>query len=215
MRAHHHTLYVAYRMILANMNATESPTKLLARFSVGDPGAHDEVFRRYGDRVARIARHAMGALLRTKLETVDIVQDAMVAILGSTSRLRFESESAFLGWVRGVVERRILRAARYWNAARRAPSQEVRLEETGYAAADIRAKTPSAILLQKEESAQLLHLIEKLRPGDREVINSRFLLGLPWEAVASRLGITEEAAQMRFNRARRRLADLFSCSVCV
>src|SRR5262245_7583517 len=154
----------------------------------------------------------MGAVLRRKLETMDIVQETMIAIIRSAGCRHFESEPGFLAWIRGVVERRILHAARYWRAARRRARQEIGSGEAICTIVDTRAQRPSALVMLSEEVDRVSEHIAELRPRDREVITYRALLGLPWSMVGARLGVTEETAQMRFNRARRRLADLDASS---
>ena len=54
--------------------------------------------------------------------------------------------------------------------------------------------------------------LNRLSPGDREVLHLRFFDELNLPAIAVRLGITYEAARMRFSRAVRRLQNLAGAS---
>jgi RNA polymerase sigma-70 factor (ECF subfamily) len=175
--------------------------------SGGDERALREVCRRYGPRVAAIAHRRLGPRLRAHVETADIVQTSLLEVARSSGRVRFDSERAFLVWVRRVVERKILRAARHWAAGRRDPVRETNLGALG--PDDIEdpwSEHPGQILERKEALDSISVAVASLPRRDRDVVIQRLLLRLPWQAVAGVLGTSVDAAQMRFVRARRRLA---------
>lgn len=186
--------------------ATGPAEGFLTALALGERDAVEEVYRRYGERVARMVRRRLGSSLRARMETADVAQDAMLDVMRSAGRLRFDSEAAFLRWIRISVERRIIKAARYWRARRRS-RREVPFLEEGQEM-DSRAERPSQIVMREETMEQLSAALASLSPSDREVIVSRLLLEMPWAAVAASLGASVEAAQMRFIRARGRLARL-------
>ncbi|MBI4582888.1 MAG: sigma-70 family RNA polymerase sigma factor [Planctomycetes bacterium] len=179
---------------------------LFERLSKGEPEALDEICRRYGKRVAALVRRRLGPALRAREETDDIAQETMVDILKGASKCHFDSEAAFLRWLQVVVEHRVLHTAEYWRAARRRASKEVRFS-TALLDAEPHAESPSAVLQRREEIDRLSLELARLPSEDREVIISRLFLKLPWAAVAAAMGTTEEAAQMRFTRARRKLVS--------
>ncbi|MBI4602497.1 MAG: sigma-70 family RNA polymerase sigma factor [Planctomycetes bacterium] len=186
--------------------ATLEPCQgLFSRLAAGDPAALDEVCRRYGPRAASNVRRPIGRPLRARVETADLAQEAMLAVVRDAPRERFESEAAFLRWLQAVVERRVLRAARRWGAACRSLGRERSIGEAAERP-DPRAERPSQVFAREEEAAGLAAALARLAPGDREVFVLRLVLELPWAAVAGALGTTEECAQMRFLRARKRLA---------
>ena len=176
------------------------------RLARGDPTAVQEICVRYGERVTKIARRRLGAALRARLETADISQDAMVEILRVASHARFRSEEDFLGWINVIVERRVLHAAAYWRAAKR--KGESPLPVTRAHQADRNAELPSQIVLRREEVDRLSVALAELPGPDRQIIIARALLELSWDDVAVSLKMRKTAAQMRFTRARRRLAKL-------
>ena len=188
-----------------------SATALLSRLASGNRVAQEEVCRRYGKRVYWIVRRRLGRKLRARVETADVVQEAMVDILQDACGCRFASEKDFLNWVRAIVEHRIQEIAGYWGAAKRRRSREVRLP-TKEVRADHRAERPSQIFRRKEDHQRLCVTMTRLPAADRQILVSRLFLGLSWDHVASSLGTTEAAAQMRFVRARRRLAQELSSS---
>ncbi len=180
---------------------------LFERLARGEAGAMEEVCRRYGERVMRIARRRLRDELRGRLETADLAQEAMVAVIRRAPRYRFESEGAFLGWVNRLVEETIIDAARRFRAARRSSRKEVPLDQA-LEAADPRGERPSQIFERGETSDRILMALAGLRPSDRQVVTSRLFLKLGWKDVALAMGTTREAAQMRYRRARQRLASV-------
>ncbi len=181
--------------------------ELFARLSRGDPEAFREVYARYGARVAAIARHRLGPRLRARIETDDLTQEAWATVACEAPGAVFANEQQFLGWVEGVVEHRALREARRWRAQRRCSEREARGVDAA-SRPDARAERPSQIVLREEAVARVTVALACLESDDRQVIVLRLLLDLPWRDVAAAQGVTEECAQMRFTRARRRLAKL-------
>lgn len=181
--------------------------KLFEMLARREQRAFEEICRRYGARMAGMARKQLGQALRARMETADVVQTVLGELLKSAGRVRFDSERAFLRWISVVVERKVLKAARYWKSPRRSPDRARPLPE-GMAISDKRAETPTRIFERKETSAQFSRAMARLPHVDRQLIIARVFLQLPWTAVASMLGTREEAAQMRFTRAKRRLASL-------
>jgi len=186
---------------------TRSAPDLFARLSRGDRSAFDEVHARYGARVAAIARRSIGPRLRTRLETMDLTQEAWAAVACDPPAVPFSGERDFLGWIAGIVERRALREARRWMRQRRQSEREAAGADPALHI-DRRAARPSQIVLREEAAGRMNAAVARLEKEDRDVILLRHVLGLPWRDVAAALGITQECAQMRCTRARRRLAQL-------
>lgn len=182
---------------------------LFFRLAEGQRGAFEEVYRLYGERVAQIARGLLGRPLRRRVETADVVQTVLAALLRSKGSLRFDSEAAFLHWIQVVTERKILRLARHWTAEKRSVDREVAFDDQ-VGLEDGRAETPTRILERKETAERLTLALACLPPADRGIAISRLFLKLPWSAVGGTLGISEEAAQMRYVRVRRKLRRLLS-----
>ena len=181
------------------------PCELFDRLASGDPGALEEVCRRYGGRASRIASRKLGRSLRARVETADIAQEAMLDLVRSPGRQRFPSEASFLAWLNVVVERKVIKAARRWHASRRNIAREVGPHP---ALGDLAGEgtTPSQACAREERADALAAAIHSLSPADRALVISRLLLRLPWAAVARVVGASEAAAQMRLLRVRKRLA---------
>src|SRR5207244_8168465 len=68
---------------------------LLQRVHAGDQGALNDLYNRYLMRVLAAVRARLGAELRGKLESWDIVQDALLASLRNVQSFNQTSEGAF------------------------------------------------------------------------------------------------------------------------
>jgi RNA polymerase sigma-70 factor (ECF subfamily) len=108
-----------------------------------------------------------------------------------------------------VTERKILQLARHWRAEKRGVGREIALDDRSDLR-DGKAETPTRILERKETAERLTAALACLPPTDRGIAISRLLLKLPWSALGRTLGISEEAAQMRYLRARSKLRRLLS-----
>ena len=73
----------------------------------GDDSAQDRLCRVYGERVRRIVRLRMGAELRSRLESMDIVQDALMCAFRDMQDFNYTNEGDFLRWLRQIAENRI------------------------------------------------------------------------------------------------------------
>lgn len=159
---------------------------LFGRLSRGEPEALDEVRGRYGERVAQVVGGLMGPTFTAILEDGNL-----------------SSESAFLGWITAVVERRILQAA--GRVMEKMEAEPVPSE--GSRKRRFRSGR-SGRVAEPERAGRVTVALSRLSPPDREMIIGRIVLQIPWEAMARSLGLSVDAAQMRLVRARRRTAAL-------
>lgn len=180
--------------------ADPPPASLFERLARGDAEALHEICRRYGSRVYHLAHRSLRDEMRARIESEDVAQDSMAAVIRDAPRCRFPSEAAFLGWVRRIVEHRIMALAK----SRRAPQADVCGSNAGHADPD--AETPSAIIMRREEGDAVARALAGLPEDDRALMIARAVLKMPWDAIARSCGRTRAALQMRYARLRRQLA---------
>lgn len=90
------------------MTSEASSTQIvLQRVRAGDTQALNELYKRYVLRVLAAVRIRLGVHLRQKVESWDIVQDAMLASLKNVSEFNDSSDGAFMKWLDRIVENRI------------------------------------------------------------------------------------------------------------
>jgi RNA polymerase sigma-70 factor (ECF subfamily) len=83
---------------------------LLERFQGGDPLAVEELFRRAGDRLERLARAMLKRfpLVRQREQTDDVLQEALLSLLGALRQVRFSSTREFYALAAEHIRRRLL-----------------------------------------------------------------------------------------------------------
>lgn len=89
---------------------------------------------------------------------------------------------------------------------RRSTSRRRRLlQRSTTTEADVQAM-PDVQLIRNEEEAEVIRALSKLRPADREIIQLALWEELPPVEIAEILGISRDAVDQRFSRAKKRLA---------
>jgi len=152
--------------------------QLVALAKDGDRSALDRLCSVYGPRVLWLVRMRMGAELRSKLESVDLVQDVFACALKDLRGFTYKNAGDFVRWLARITENRLRDNLDRLHAAKRDIRREVRLNtrvqtlEDSFAAAakPIDATTPSAILSKREELDRLAKAMDALKPEYRQVI---------------------------------------------
>ena len=81
--------------------------ELVVLAKAGDNSAQDWLCRIYGERVRRIMRLRMGTELRSKLDSMDLVQDALICALRDLGDFTYRNEGDFLRWLTKIAENRL------------------------------------------------------------------------------------------------------------
>jgi len=190
---------------------------LVALAQDGDESALNRLCNVYGARVLWIIRLRMGAELRSKLESMDLVQDVLMSALKDLGTFKYKTEGDFLRWLSRIAENRLRNQLQRLHANKRDIRKEVRLngyrptaEDSLVAALDaVDTRTPSAIMSKREELDKLAKAIDALRPEYREVIVLTKVEGLSYREIGDKLGRSADAARMLFSRAMAALTGAF------
>ena len=200
------------------MNAVQDKTQELVMLAKeGDESALAQLCGAYAERIRRIIRLRMGSELRSKLESMDIVQDAMMAALRGLDRFTYRTEGDFLRWLCGIAENQIRGSLDRFYAAKRDIRREAPLDPgtagTGsrprIAAGPMVTTTPSVIFSRSEDLDRLERAMDALKPEYREVIVLAKVEGLSYQETAARLGKSPEAVGMLLSRAMLALIKAF------
>jgi len=191
--------------------------ELIALAKEGDASAVNQLWAVYGTRVHWIMRLRMGKELRSKLESMDITQDALLCALGSLESFTYKNEGDFLRWLSVIAENRLRDNLDRLHADKRDIRREVQLgEPRGNTESKINipplaidATTPSVIMSREEELERLEKAIDKLKPEYREVIVLTKVEGLSYKETADKLGKTSEAVRKLIPRAMAALTTVF------
>jgi RNA polymerase sigma-70 factor (ECF subfamily) len=188
----------------------EHKTQHLVRLAQeGDETALSQLCNVYGERVRRLIRLRLDQRLRPKLDSVDIVQDALILALGSLQDFTYKDEGDFLRWLSTIAENRLRDILDGFHADKRDVRKEIPFRKEGRstaggsigAAGPVRDTTPSVILGKKEALDRLEKALDGLKPEYKEIIVLKKIEGLSHAEIAKRLGKNAGAVRMLLARA--------------
>lgn len=175
----------------------------------GDDDALDRLCRIYGERVRRIIRLRIGRELRVKLDSMDLVQDALLNALRGLEDFKYENEGDFLRWLSRIAQNELGHYVEKLHADKRDIRREVRLDGFRPTTGDrfsgtpgpVRVTTPSVIMSRKEDLDKLEKAIDELKPEHKEVIVLAKIEGLSYKEIGKRLDKSADAVGMLLSRA--------------
>ena len=191
---------------LPPIDLTES-VHLAAQARDGDAIALEDLLVRYQDRLRRIVRVRLGARLRAKVESMDIVQEAMLVAARKIGDADLRSSAAIINWLSRIAENKIHDANDYFTAQRRDRGREAQMnvviqgESVGWEPAD-QGPQPCTGAEQLEVEAIVDDALSELVEAQREVFLLRHYCGADWSEVARELGRSVDAVQQLYARAR-------------
>jgi RNA polymerase sigma-70 factor (ECF subfamily) len=159
----------------------------------------------------------MNKELRSKLESMDIVQDTLIHALGGLDGFTYKNEGDFVRWLSKIAENELRGNLRKLHADKRDIRRDVRLDENrstteeGYAGmpTPVDATTPSVIMSKRDELARLEKAIDELKPEYRQVIILTKIDGLSYNEMGKRFGKSDEAVRKLVSRAMAELTVAF------
>ena len=196
---------------------SQKTQELVALAQEGDQSALNRLYRVYAERVRWMVRFRMSKELRSKLESMDIVQDTLIHALRGLDDFTYKNEGDFVRWLSKIAENELRGSLRKLHADKRDIRKEIPLQEDASKSGDDRARvldparytTPSVILSKKEELDKLEKAIDKLKPEYKEVIIWAKIDGLSYKEIGNRLGKSADAAGHLLLRAMVSLTDTF------
>ena len=190
--------------------------KLVSLAQGGDSAALDQLCKIYGERVLRIVRLRMGRELRSKLESMDVVQDAFVSVVKNLDDFEYRNEGDFLRWMSKIAENRIRDNLKKLHADKRDIRKEVSIDrmpatDDGHAQTlePLKTTTPSVIMSFSEEFDRLEKAMNLLKPEYRKVIMLTQIEGLSFKEIGDRLGKSPDAIRIQVARAMASLTSTF------
>jgi len=188
---------------------SQETQQLIVSAKAGDAAALDRLCRIYGERVRRILRFRMDRNLRVKLDSMDLVQDALLNALRGLEDFKYENEGDFLRWLVRIAQNTLGHQLEKLHAGKRDIRREMRLDDCGPTTgggfagmpAPIENATPSAIMSRKEDLDKLEKALDELKPEHKEVIVLTKVEGLSYKEVGERLGKTADAVGKLLSRA--------------
>ena len=191
--------------------------ELVALAKDGDKTALNQLYSVYAERVRWMVRFRMSKELRSKLESMDLVQDTLLHALGGLEGFTYKNEGDFVRWLSKIADNELRGSLKKLHADRRDIRREVRLGTRGSttgsrvvgAPGPIEPTTPSVILSKKEDLSKLEQAIDQLKPEYRDVILWARIEGLSYKEIGERLGKSVDAVGMQLSRAMVALTGVF------
>jgi RNA polymerase sigma-70 factor (ECF subfamily) len=183
--------------------------RLIALAKEGDESAINQLCIVYGERVRRIIRFRLDKKLRSKLDSVDVVQDALILALEGLHDFTYRDEGDFLRWLSRIAENKLRDILDKFHANKRDINREISFKkerestDNGFvsSARSISTTTPSVIICRKEALDRLEKALDELKPEYKEVVVLKRIEGLSHSEIAKRLGKNTGAVRMLLARA--------------
>lgn len=180
--------------------------EILRRFHGGDSAALAELVANDGAWIEAHVRKRLGAQLRARVDTQDIVQNTLIEVLKSGPRFVVDDRAQMRALLARLIENVLRHQARHDRQQRRDVRREERLAGPDSAGTVVelpaqRGAGPATAAGSGEQRDWVRLALELLDPDDREVIVGREFDGLPFAVIGERLGLSEAHARVRFQRA--------------
>ncbi|MBK8975440.1 MAG: sigma-70 family RNA polymerase sigma factor [Planctomycetes bacterium] len=175
--------------------------ELVRRIQAGDCEAFADLYRRYRDRLLLTIRLRLGAGLRARLESEDVLQSVVRQAMQDLQGFEPREDGSLEHWLHVCVLNKIRGLAAWHGAQKRAGDEPL----TDTLASDLAAAAPPDYV-ESERYARLERELARLPEPMREVILLRRIEGLGNAEAARRLGRSEAATAQLHARAMARLA---------
>jgi RNA polymerase sigma-70 factor (ECF subfamily) len=192
-----------------NPDSEHKTQSLVTLAKEGDKLAIEQLCRIYGERVRRIIRLRIDRKLRSKIDSVDVVQDALLLAMGGLKDFTYKNEGDFLRWLSKIAENKLHDILDKFYTEKRDIRREIpfkkvenNTEEVSLINAEpLDTTTPSVLLFKKEQLDRLENAIDDLKPDYREVIYLSRIERLSNAEIAEKLGKSKGAVAMLLSRA--------------
>ena len=183
----------------------------------GDKSALNQLYSVYAERVRWMVRFRMGSELRSKLESMDLVQDTLIHAFSGLNSFTYRDEGDFVRWLSKIAENELRGNIKKLHADKRDIRKEARFNNNrpnttaGFVGAidPIQTTTPSIIISRKEDLDKLARAIDQLKPEYKEAIVLTKIDGLSYDEVAGKLDKSPDAVRMLATRAMVALAAAY------
>ncbi len=192
--------------------STENPSsahgtsaELLERFQHGDSQAAEEIFRRYIDRLTRLARSRLSPQLARRMEPEDVVMSAWRSFFLAADAGKFSLKRSGDLWrlLVSITMHKLYHQVRQHTAERRAVESEISIDQSSAISSAVSSREPSP-----DEAAALADEMEHLMSGldefGRRVLELR-LQGETHAEIAADTKRSERSVRRKLQEIRNRL----------
>lgn len=177
---------------------SDSDQALLAAVARTDSAAFDELYRRYERRVHGYLR----SIVRDETMTEDLFIDTMTEVWRAAGR--FESRSQVSTWILGIARHKAIDAIRKRTGGTPAVAIDGTLQVPDCTA------SPDDIVASEELRVMMQRALEQLSPDHQEALRLAFFEELPYEQIATLLGIPANTVKSRVYYAKVQLRRILA-----
>lgn len=189
---------------LFDVSADESDVQLLRRYRTGDQSA----FYQLANRFFLILRNKAAAY-SGGADTDDLVQEGLIGLNNAALTYDENASASFRTYADACIRNRMLSALR-----RSSPEKErmngtvTSIEEAKELESPPECDPLNAVIVKEELQALESYLREQLSPAESRVLDL-YLLGLGYDEIAERLGITRKSCDNAMQRVRKKLRERY------
>ncbi len=191
---------------------------LIAKARNRDEQALTELFDLRAQRLLSSVRNELGAKLRQRLESQDVMQQVYLDALDNIDRFVDRGGDSFFAWLRKIAVNRICDVdRRAFQTAKRAG--EVRAADVGASMVNLldalaASNTSPSMAVDLQDKIKLLqNALDELNEDQREVIRLRYLNQLNVAETAAKMDRSERAVRSLCVRALIRLRELLGDAI--
>ncbi len=183
----------------ARVSAEHTTAVLLRRLRGGEAAARELLCARLEPQLRRWARGRLPANLRGSADTADLVQTALLRVLGKLEGFESAHAGALYGYVRTAMAHALCDALR-------AHPQAQRVDFETLAELPQLPDSPLEAALGREGVLAYEQALASLAPEYRELVLMRFEFGMSFPEIAAELGQSADGVRMKLNRALKQMA---------
>lgn len=178
---------------------SNSTRTLLRDAAEGDQAALAVLFERNRALLYALVHSRMPGRFRSRLDTDDVVQSALLAAFRELPAFQYTGEHSFQRWLAAILVNKIHDKIKHHSRQRRSVDAELN-GTSGRAMIERLTReedTPSVVMAAAESQALMLQAIGRLPADQQDLICLRFFDRLSWKEIAERLDISETNARRR------------------
>ena len=179
---------------------------LVLRARAGDAEAKEQLLANHLPALRGFVRLRLGKGLRTREESVDLVQSVCGDLLEDFDGFEYRGPESFRRWLLRRAENKIRARGRFWSREKRSPQNESAQIEVDELQEVAHRLTPSRHASSREELERLEQAFQALSEDDRRVILLARVAGLDHRTVAAEMDRSPTATRSLLSRALARLA---------
>lgn len=183
---------------------------LFARARAGDRQAFDALFALAADRVRYFIRLRLGAALKERVESVDILQDAYLDAYTSFETFEASDDRAFVRWLCRIAEHRLLDCRDYLDARKRKPPGGVHPVSKVLQVARDSGTGPVTAAERADTRERLARAMLELADEERDALEKRHFESMTIEEIGHAMGRSETAVRRLLGRATAKLGRMLA-----